>query len=564
MSSAGAFGLAGLGKFGAAGIPMRPSSSFPGSAIVAVKETRLREKQQLSQLNDKFAQYVEKIRFLEAQNKKLELELKGLRSREGQGGSKIKEMYETEINEANKLIDLSNRDRVIAEGQLKESILARENLEQQYEHMKSTQTDTDKKIKILEEEIAKNEARINLMRRRYEDLEEEAARYKFEIQRIIAEINKVTNEIYNEKMMTSYLEAEKIGLEDEINHLKNMHELELKELRDRSFVDSGLEPSQFFRNELADAINQIRNEYEEATEQQRIDLHNRYMINYNMIVTQHARPDMRPLQSEQQRINEERLRTTLYTSRNEVAQLKARNEDLNQRIMLLQNALKSEQENDDRLITHKEQSIKELQMELKQLQEEYDTVLNMKTSLQDEIDQYKLLLEGSSNREGLKHVVEHVEEEARRLEADRLAGSMAAGDGYGGYYSRGSGRTRGSSGVSSTSYHSVSYSSGPALYSGGSSSSTSYPLKTSSLTGGGISMRSSQPTERLGGGSAYSSTGSATSRGISGLSSTLYSSGQHGASSLVGGITESSKSSGGVYGSSSHSSSYRSATGGSY
>jgi intermediate filament protein if len=103
--------IAGLGNF--SGIPLRPNRG--SSALVAVNETREREKRELCQLNDKFAQYVEKVRFLEAQNRKLQLELEALQNKAGQGSSKIKEMYEVEMSEAKKLIDDTTRDRAAAE-----------------------------------------------------------------------------------------------------------------------------------------------------------------------------------------------------------------------------------------------------------------------------------------------------------------------------------------------------------------------------------------------------------------------------------------------------------------
>ncbi len=46
----------------------------------------------------------------------------------------------------------------------------------------------------------------------------------------------------------------------------------------------------------------------------------------------------------------------------------------------------------------------------------------MKTSLEKEINTYRELLEGTTNREGLKQIVDHVVEEARRMEAERAAG----------------------------------------------------------------------------------------------------------------------------------------------
>ena len=51
----------------------------------------------------------------------------------------------------------------------------------------------------------------------------------------------------------------------------------------------------------------------------------------------------------------------------------------------------------------------------------------MKTSLEKEINTYRELLEGTNNRDGLKQIVDHVVEEARRMEAERATGGGVAG-----------------------------------------------------------------------------------------------------------------------------------------
>ena len=74
-------GLASLANF--PGVPLRGSGNS-NTAMVGFNVNRQRDKRDLEQLNDKFAQYVEKVRFLEAQNRKLVLELEGLKGRTGQ------------------------------------------------------------------------------------------------------------------------------------------------------------------------------------------------------------------------------------------------------------------------------------------------------------------------------------------------------------------------------------------------------------------------------------------------------------------------------------------------
>lgn len=70
--------------------------------------------------------------------------------------------------------------------------------------------------------------------------------------------------------------------------------------------------------------------------------------------------------------------------------------------------------------------MEELRRKLEQLQREYEEVTTMKTSLEKEIATYRDLLEGTNNREGLKQIVDHVLEDARRMELERSSGAAGS------------------------------------------------------------------------------------------------------------------------------------------
>jgi len=53
-----------------------------------------------------------------------------------------------------------------------------------------------------------------------EDLDDEARRYKTESQRLTSEINRLQNEIQNERFMKSSCDVEKYALEDELAFVK--------------------------------------------------------------------------------------------------------------------------------------------------------------------------------------------------------------------------------------------------------------------------------------------------------------------------------------------------------
>ncbi|CAG5123469.1 unnamed protein product [Candidula unifasciata] len=81
------------------------------TGVTNVKHSREQEKKDMRQLNERFANYIEKVRFLEAQNRKLITELDQLKSNWGKETTAIKKMYETELAEARGVIEETNKEK---------------------------------------------------------------------------------------------------------------------------------------------------------------------------------------------------------------------------------------------------------------------------------------------------------------------------------------------------------------------------------------------------------------------------------------------------------------------
>ncbi|ESO03063.1 hypothetical protein HELRODRAFT_173941 [Helobdella robusta] len=88
-----------------------PILGAAGIGVNEIKFTRDKEKKDMQDLNERFASYIEKVRFLEAQNRKLGDELERLKLKWGKETNNIKLMYQTELDEAKKLLDDSDRER---------------------------------------------------------------------------------------------------------------------------------------------------------------------------------------------------------------------------------------------------------------------------------------------------------------------------------------------------------------------------------------------------------------------------------------------------------------------
>ena len=97
-----------------AGIGAVPSGAYSNmtvTGVTAVRTSREREKKDMQDLNERFASYIEKVRFLEAQNRRLADELEKLKSKWGKETSAIKAMYQAELDEARRLLDDAEKEK---------------------------------------------------------------------------------------------------------------------------------------------------------------------------------------------------------------------------------------------------------------------------------------------------------------------------------------------------------------------------------------------------------------------------------------------------------------------
>lgn len=106
-------------KFGGSENFLQPSffapsgayASITTSGIQTVASSREEEKKDMQDLNDRFANYIEKVRFLEVQNRKLTDELEKLKAKWGMETTQIKAMYLTELDEARRMLDEAEKEK---------------------------------------------------------------------------------------------------------------------------------------------------------------------------------------------------------------------------------------------------------------------------------------------------------------------------------------------------------------------------------------------------------------------------------------------------------------------
>jgi len=366
-------------------------------AVAAIKQKRDQEKQVLNQLNDRFAKYIDRVKFLEGQNKKLLAELEELRQHWGEQSRQIRERYEPELLEARATIDDTTREKAVSEIRAKRSEYEVANFKRQYDDALSLIQQDKNKMANLEYLWQENQVELDLLRRQMHDAESDIEKYKKEVVRLNEDLQRLLSDLDQETLKRVKLENEKQTLEEQIPFLNAIHEQEMAELRSMQ-AGSHIDPAQFYRHELERAIRDIRGDFEDLSEQQKRELEEWYKIKTEEITQQAAKREALESLVNVKTESSANLKSAFTDSQREYNDLKQMNQELIMRLSQLEEELDSVRRNNSFTLDQRDRDIGEMRARLQELMGDYDELMNNKASLEFEINTYRRLLESEETR----------------------------------------------------------------------------------------------------------------------------------------------------------------------
>jgi len=393
----------GYGGGAMSSIPSGSYASVSATGVNQIKNSREREKKDMQDLNERFASYIEKVRFLEAQNRKLAAELDALKQKWGKETTAIKLMYQTELDEARKLLDDAEKEKARLEIRVHTLEDQIDELREKVDELSKLRNADRETIERQNQQLSDYEAEINLLRRRIGSLEDERTHDKKEILRLTNELNKLRVDLDTETLNHIDAENRRQTLEEEIEFLKNVHEQELKELAALAYRDTTAENREYWKNELAQCLREISQAYDEKLDGIRGELETYYNLKVQEFRTGATRQNMEASHSKEE---SKRLRSQLQDLRTKLADLEARNAMLEKELELLRREYEEkEREWEMERNTLTSENAK-LQAEMEAMLAELQAVMDAKLSLELEITAYRKLLEGEENRTGLRQIVD--------------------------------------------------------------------------------------------------------------------------------------------------------------
>ena len=300
-------------------------SALANTDVTAIRSDREKEKKDMQDLNERLANYIEKVRFLEAQNRKLANELEQLKDRWGKDSSRIKDMYESELKEARELIDRTEKEKASLEIRLHTAEDELNDLKRRLEEMTRLRNQDRETVIQQQQQLSDYEAEMNLMKRRLQMLEDDRERDRKEISCLQQQIIKLKFDLDAETLNHIDAENRRQTLEEELEFMRNVHEQEMKDLAALAYRDSTPENREYWRNELSQAIRDIQCEYDNRMSAMKSE----YETYYNMKISEVRTANTKSGLEGQQ------LKEDIKKLRSQITELRGRESDMDARVCLL-------------------------------------------------------------------------------------------------------------------------------------------------------------------------------------------------------------------------------------
>ncbi|CAJ0917572.1 unnamed protein product, partial [Mesorhabditis belari] len=236
-----------------------------------------------------------------------------------------------------------------------------------------------------------------MLRARYKQLNDEEKRLNGENARLWDEVQKAHADLDEETTGRIGFQDQVQTLMEELEFLRRIHEQEIKELQ-FLLSQAPAETREFFKNELALAIRDIKDEYEFIATQGKQDMESWYKLKVSEVQSSANRVVS---EGGHQREEVSRMRHSMADMRGKLGDLEEKNARLEKEAQTLHSQLDDDHRQYEDAINYRDRELRRLREESQRFHIELQELLATKQILDAEIAIYRKMMEGEESRVGI-------------------------------------------------------------------------------------------------------------------------------------------------------------------